>query len=603
MNFQAGASDPHYKLLFDSNPQPMWVFHCRSLRFLAVNDAAMEHYGYTRAEFLAMTIADIRPAAEHARLLHSLAEAEKDTSRLLRRQGHWLHCAKGGRQIEVDISVNDVEFDGQPARLVLAHDMTQQRELERQQQATHEALREVLSRVEDGLVALDRDWRYTYLNVQAARMLGREKPEDLVGRHIWTEYPEGVGQPFHQAYEKAMATQQPVVFEDHYAPWDRWFENRVYPSPQGLSIYFTNITVRKHAELALRLSETRYRLAASNGQVWDWDMVAGRATFPAPFWEGLGYECPPAEQVVERFVALLHREDLPCWRAVLRAHLVERAPYEMEFRAQHASGHWRWFQTRGQAVWDAQGRATYMAGTTFDITARHTAQTALRTHERELSDLTQRLLAQETSTSRRIAQALHDHLGQTLAVARLHLDACMSMHSAVMPSAMKEQGQQVALLLDQAVGEVRQVLVDLRPPLLEDQGLAVALENEIGTRAVASGQADVLLEVDDEAASRRWPADVEFGAFMVAREAIANARQHARASLIRVVLGGDAASLQLEVIDDGCGIPAPLVQGRPGHLGIVGMRERALAIGARFRVGLNADGGTQMSLHWQAPAQ
>lgn len=111
---------------------------------------------------------------------------------------------------------------------------------------------DVLGRVSDGFVALDNNWRYTYVNQRAAEMLNRHKPEDLIGKHIWTEYPEGVGQPFHLAYEKALAEQQTIVLEDYYQPWDRWFENRIYPSPDGLTIYFTEITDRKRAENELR---------------------------------------------------------------------------------------------------------------------------------------------------------------------------------------------------------------------------------------------------------------------------------------------------------------------------------------------------------------
>lgn len=101
--------------------------------------------------------------------------------------------------------------------------------------------------------------------------------------------------------------------------------------------------------------------------------------------------------------------------------------------------------------------------------------------------------------------------------------------------------------------DVRKVLADLRPPLLEEQGLAAALDNEIRVALSASGP-DVLLEVVDGLYSQRWPSDVEYSAFMVVREAIANARLHAHASLIRVVLEGDTHQLNVEVIDDGVGI-------------------------------------------------
>ena len=121
----------------------------------------------------------------------------------------------------------------------------------RTQERRKTSLGDVLERVSDGVVALDRDWRYTYVNRQAAALFGRT-PDDLIGRHIWTEFPEGVGQPFQLAYEKAMAEQIFIQIENYYEPWGRWFENRIYPSPNGVSIFFHEITDRKDAEQAAR---------------------------------------------------------------------------------------------------------------------------------------------------------------------------------------------------------------------------------------------------------------------------------------------------------------------------------------------------------------
>ena len=70
-----------------------------------------------------------------------------------------------------------------------------------QASAVPEQLGAILERVSDAIVGLDRGWRYTYVNRKAASLFGR-KPKDLIGKHIWTEFPEGVGQPFHRAYEK-----------------------------------------------------------------------------------------------------------------------------------------------------------------------------------------------------------------------------------------------------------------------------------------------------------------------------------------------------------------------------------------------------------------
>jgi PAS domain S-box-containing protein len=114
------ASEERYRLLFERNPLPMWVFHRDDLRFLAVNEAAIQHYGYSRAEFLAMTVESIRPPEEVARF-HAL----RDTSTPgLRVAGTWTHRRKDGTLIRVEIARFGFLMDGVPAVLVLAQDVT-----------------------------------------------------------------------------------------------------------------------------------------------------------------------------------------------------------------------------------------------------------------------------------------------------------------------------------------------------------------------------------------------------------------------------------------------------------------------------------------------
>ncbi|WP_339887921.1 PAS domain-containing sensor histidine kinase [uncultured Flavobacterium sp.] len=111
-----------------------------------------------------------------------------------------------------------------------------------------------LDRITDAFVALDENWCYTYVNKHAGILLNRE-PQDLIGKHIWTEFSEGIDQPFYNAYQKAFENQKYVYFEEYYSPYDKWFSNHIYPSPNGLSIYFKNITEEKKAEKQLKKSE------------------------------------------------------------------------------------------------------------------------------------------------------------------------------------------------------------------------------------------------------------------------------------------------------------------------------------------------------------
>ena len=111
-----------------------------------------------------------------------------------------------------------------------------------------------LTSISDGIVTLDKNWCYTYINQQAGEFLGRS-PESLLGKHIWTEFPEGVGLPFYNAYIKAFKTQEMQILHEYYSPFGKWFENRIYPTVDGLTIYFTEITEKKEIEKALLESE------------------------------------------------------------------------------------------------------------------------------------------------------------------------------------------------------------------------------------------------------------------------------------------------------------------------------------------------------------
>src|SRR5436305_8983788 len=124
----AGRSEASYQRLFERHPQPMWVFDPRSLRFVAVNDAAVATYGYSHEEFLAMTIADIRPAEDRP----ALEEALRNASRQFVSAGVWRHRKKDGSLIDVKVTSNAIEFEERDSRLVLAEDITAQSRLEEQ---------------------------------------------------------------------------------------------------------------------------------------------------------------------------------------------------------------------------------------------------------------------------------------------------------------------------------------------------------------------------------------------------------------------------------------------------------------------------------------
>lgn len=119
-------------------------------------------------------------------------------------------------------------------------------------------LNQVFERVTDAFFALDKDWNYTYINQQAEALHGRPASE-LLGKNIWEEFPDVVTEPFYYSLQNAMRTQQPVRVELYYSGQQKWFEDYIYPSPEGVSVYYRDITVFKEKDEQLLRSEQQYR--------------------------------------------------------------------------------------------------------------------------------------------------------------------------------------------------------------------------------------------------------------------------------------------------------------------------------------------------------
>ncbi|MBC8031560.1 MAG: PAS domain S-box protein [Pyrinomonadaceae bacterium] len=172
-------NEERYRMLFDSNPQPMWVYDLETLAFLAVNGSAVRHYGYSQEEFLGMTIEDIRPAAEIPSLHASLADSLEEVG--LPRA--WRHVKKDGTLIEVEITSHLLVFDGRRAELILAHDITERQRLEAALLASQAQLRqsqklEAIGQLAGG-VAHDFNNLLTAINGYSAlalRRLGDDHP-------------------------------------------------------------------------------------------------------------------------------------------------------------------------------------------------------------------------------------------------------------------------------------------------------------------------------------------------------------------------------------------------------------------------------------------
>lgn len=120
------TSEERYRLLFENNPNPMWVYDVETLAFLAVNDAAVDKYGYSRDDFFQMTIKDIRPEDDIPRLINNVAHVTTGIDRA----GYWRHRKKDGTIVDVEITSHTFLFEGRWSELVLVIDVTERKRIE-----------------------------------------------------------------------------------------------------------------------------------------------------------------------------------------------------------------------------------------------------------------------------------------------------------------------------------------------------------------------------------------------------------------------------------------------------------------------------------------
>jgi diguanylate cyclase (GGDEF)-like protein/PAS domain S-box-containing protein len=156
---------------------------------------------------------------------------------------------------QVTIEWNASRTDSGDGILLVGRDVTAKRAAERDVSRAHDRIASVLGSITEGCFSLDRNWVCTYMNDKAGEWLSRH-PSDLVGKNLWAEFPQAVGSVFYQTYHQAMDTKRFGQCEAFYPPLDKWLEARAYPSEDGLTIFFLDISERKRHELALIYSAT-----------------------------------------------------------------------------------------------------------------------------------------------------------------------------------------------------------------------------------------------------------------------------------------------------------------------------------------------------------
>ncbi|MEH2352251.1 ATP-binding protein [Nostoc sp.] len=234
-------------------------------------------------------------------------------------------------------------------------------------------LETVIAGIQDQFFVLDREWRYTFVNDRVADVVGIPK-EELLGKIIWEVFPDVVQSEFDTQVHRAIAQNTVVQFEYFYAPWQRWFENRVYPFAEGVSVFVTEISDRKQAEKALRESEEKFRNMADNApfMVWVTD-TNNYCTYLSQSW--YDFTGQTEEMGLEfGWLNAVHPEDSNDTSNIFLEATSSCSAFRLEYRLRRKDGEYRSCIDAANPWFGVEGQFKGYIGSVIDITERKVAE-------------------------------------------------------------------------------------------------------------------------------------------------------------------------------------------------------------------------------------
>jgi two-component system sensor histidine kinase UhpB len=356
---------------------------------------------------------------------------------------------------------------------------------------------------------------------------------------------------------------------------------------------------RKLAEQALGESEERLQLVtrATNDAVWDWDLVTNAVWWGRGFESLFWYTRDEIEPGIESWYNRLHPDDAERVIAGIRAAIDGGSPsWSSEYRFRRRDGSYADVYDRGYVIHDPQTRTPIrMVGSMMDISERKRSQEQLQASRAALRLLAARHQEVREHERTRIAREIHDSLGQALTALKLQLVATHEAVTADGPG-IADRLAEAAGMADDLVKSVRRIATELRPPILDQLGLPAAVEWLAQDFSRRTGIACTAAMHPIDGAIN---GELATALFRIVQESLTNVSRHAGAKSAAIELGVKCDCVTLEINDDGVGITESGVTG-PGSLGILGMRERAAAMGGVLEVVPRIGGGTRVAA-WFPP--
>lgn len=598
-------SEKRYRNLFMSNPNPMWVYDLETLAFLDVNEAAITTYGYSRNEFLSMTIRDIRPEEDVKKLLSNIKSAvygpEYSTG--------WRHLKKDGSIIHVEIRSNAIEYHGRKAKLVSAIDVTAKKNAEDELKASNEKLKAFFDSNLIGIIFGDIYGGVFEANDEYLRIIDYTREDLKKGLVRWDkitpqEYLALDEERIKEAQMKGVCTpyEKQYIRKDGSLVWVFVGYILVGDNREKSVAYILDITQLKEAELKQsKLREEKeelLRMLQLQINRMPFGYVLFNEDLKVDFWNPaaekiFGYSS--SEVMGKAPYGLIVKEELREYVEKLKFEWLKgnTSPHSINenLTKDGRTIICEWINT---PLLDEKGKFKQLLSMVQDISDRIKTHEEIKRQREELRALATHLQSIREKERIAISRELHDELGQILTSIKMNMTLLGKELSDKLDGVdityFLDEIKSMSSLLDRSVKSVRKIISDLRPEVLVNLDLIDAIEWQVSEFNRLPGTKCIF---NYNATKRNFNDEFTTTVFRIIQEALTNVRRHSDAKNVFINIESDKENFILSVKDDGIGIK-DLQKIKKKSFGLLGIRERAILLGGNLEIKSSAGSGTEL---------
>lgn len=433
--------------------------------------------------------------------------------------------------------------------ILFSEDISERKAAEEIIAENEKKFRSLVERISDGFMALDKDWKFTYVNPVSEKLFNIPA-EQLLGNNIWDVFPNAIDGLFYKSYQEAVNTQKPVQFVGFSRYGQKWLQTTAYPSSSGLTIYFKDVTDQKQAEEKVYKSQLRLKQAQKIAHIghWEFDLINQALTWSDQTYAIFGLRDDKTEMDLARWLAFVHPDDLKEVGEKFRLARTNSSSFALYHRIIRKNGELRFLYSEGKHEFDPYGNPISFFGIFHDITPIKKLEQDLLEYQRlEQLKLTAAAVQAQENERSAIGTELHDNVNQILVGTKLMLSLAKTSKEKnveIIQSAMDN--------IQIAINENRKIAHELVAPDFIEKSLEEQIKSLTDTMLTPASIQTVIESSDLH--ETLLTNQQKLAIYRAAQEQCTNIVKYAKARNTNILLRNTDGVFKMVISDDGTGM-------------------------------------------------